>query len=37
MLTARETVAPVQMFPGVERRVLNTGGRMMVVEDFLQP
>jgi unsaturated pyranuronate lyase len=32
MLVARESVEPVFMFPGVYRRVLNTGAKTMVVE-----
>lgn len=32
MLTTRASVAPVQMVAGVERLVLNTGDRMMLVE-----
>lgn len=32
MLVGRDSVAPVFMFPGVYRRVLNTGDRTMVVE-----
>ena len=32
MLVARDSVAPVLMFPGVTRRVLNSGERTMVVE-----
>ena len=36
MLVARDSVAPVFMFPGVYRRVLNTGERTMVVEVSLE-
>jgi quercetin dioxygenase-like cupin family protein len=36
MLVSRESVAPVFMFPGVHRRVLNTGERTMVVEVSLE-
>jgi quercetin dioxygenase-like cupin family protein len=32
MLTARDTATPVEMFPGVIRRTLNTGDRTMLCE-----
>ncbi len=32
MLTAHESVAPVQMFPGISRRTLNSGDHVTLVE-----
>lgn len=34
MLVTHDTVRPYVMFPGVTRRILNVGERMMVVELF---
>lgn len=35
MLVTHESVRPYLMFPGVTRRILNTGERLMVVELYL--